>query len=110
MGDPPSEEEAQKAAEEVIDADTLLPGEPSAIESRFVEDAESWREVYQELFLFKQQLLSTLLEQRDKVQGRGRHEVQNGGIVLTRQADRLARRLEFWQREALARKEKPGAG
>ena len=105
MGDHPTEEDAEQAAREVTDPDTLLPGEERDLRSDFVEDARTWHGVYEELFLFKQQLLATLLEQRGSVQERGQHEVQNDEILLTREAERLARRLEFWQQEVRRRSE-----
>ena len=99
MSDHPTEREAKEAAKEITDADTLLPGELHATDSDYLEDARVWHEVYEELFLFKQQVLATLLRQRETVQELGQHEVQNDEILLTREADRLARRLEFWQGE-----------
>ena len=99
----PSEREAKEAAKEVADADSLLPGEQDALRSPFLDDAETWHEVYEELFLFKQKLLATLVEQRDSIRQEGRHEVQNDEILLTRETDRLSRRLEFWQNEVVRR-------
>ena len=99
VGDHPTDREAKEAAKEITDADTLLPGELHAAVSDYLEDARTWHEVYEELFLFKQQVLATLLKQRETVQELGQHEVQNDEILLTREADRLARRLEFWQGE-----------
>ncbi len=97
--DKPSDEEAERAAEEVTSQDALLPGERTAVESSYLDDAVVWLHTYEELFAFKQALLATLLEQRRRVQAQGLHEVQNDEILLTREADRLSRRLEFWQKE-----------
>ena len=95
----PSEREAKEAAKEVAEADSLLPGEQNALHSAFREDAQTWYDVYEELFRFKQHLQATLVEQRDNVRQEGLHEVQNDKILLAREADRLSRRLEFWQEE-----------
>lgn len=95
----PAAEDAMQAAREVTDPDTLLPGEERAIRTDHLDDARVWLATYEELFAFKQRLLGTLLAQRDTVQAEGLHEVQNDEILLTREADRLARRLEFWQSE-----------
>ena len=103
MSEHPPDHEARQASEEITNADTLLPGEAGDVESESLEDARTWREVYEELFLFKQQMLATLLKQRETVQDLGQHEVVNDEVLLTREADRLARRLEFWQREVRRR-------
>ena len=103
VGEHPGEAEAKEAAKEVTEADSLLPGEQNALHSPFWDDAKTWYDVYEELFRVKQDLLATLVEQRDTVRQEGRHEVQNDKILLTREADRLSRRLEFWQEEVRKR-------
>ncbi len=96
---------AELAARQAASADRLLPGEEAALSSGYVDDARSWAETYAELFAFKQSLLATLSEQRDNVRRQGLDEVQNDEILLTREADRLGRRLEYWQRELERRAE-----
>lgn len=107
MPQEPTEDEAEAAAQEVIAADALLPGEQNGIRSTFWEDAQMWLEVYEELFKYKQDLLATLVEQRDRIRTEGQHEIQNDEILLTREADRLSRRLEFWQTETRRRPRLP---
>jgi hypothetical protein len=105
----PSEDEAKEAAKDLTEADSLLPGEQDALHSRFWDDAKIWYDVYEELSHFKHHLLAALVEQRNGVRQEGRHEVQNDKILLTREADRLSRRLEFWQEE-LRKRTRPSPG
>ena len=100
----PSAEEAEQAAREVGKSDRLLPGEDVSMESPHVDDAVHWLAVYEELFAFKQNLLAVLVEQRDTVDPDGQNEVENDEIVLTREADRLSARLEYWRDQVLARR------
>lgn len=93
------DEQVEEAAREVASLDSLLPGEAAAMRSRHRDDAQHWLAVYEELFAFKQALLATLEDQRGRVRQEGVHEVQNDEIVLTREAERLSRRLEYWQQQ-----------
>lgn len=93
----PTAAEAEQAARKVASADRRLPYEEAAERSDRLDDAIHWSQVYEELFSFKQNLLATLVEQRDSVDRDGLDEVENDEIVLTREADRLSRRLEFWR-------------
>jgi hypothetical protein len=99
----PSAEEAEEAAREIGSSDRLLPGEKESEASAHLEDAVHWMRVYEELFGFKQNLLAVLVEQRDSVDPDGLDEVENDEIVLTREADRLSSRLEFWRGEVAKR-------
>ena len=99
----PSAAEAQQAAREVTSSERLLPGEEDSLASGRVDDALHWRTVYEELFAFKQNLLSALVDQRDVVDPDGLDEVENDEILLTREADRLSERLEFWRQEVAKR-------
>ena len=99
MPDHPGEEKAKAAAAEVIQADTLLPGEKRAVESRYLDDAQIWFEVYSELTDMKHALLATAQQQRRSIRKEGRREVDNDAILLTREADRLLRRHAFWKAE-----------
>ena len=100
----PSADEAEEAARQAASSDRLMPGEAEAIESGREDDARHWLTVYEELFGFKQNLLSALVEQRDRIHADGMAEVENDEILLTREADRLSRRLEFWRRELAQRR------
>lgn len=100
----PSAEAAEEAAREVGSLDRLLPGENASMDSPHLDDAVHWRTVYEELFAFKQNLLAVLVEQRNTVDPDGQDEVENDEIVLTREADRLSQRLEYWRREVAMRR------
>lgn len=100
----PTADEAEQAAREVGKSDRLLPGEDLSMESTHLDDAVHWLAVYEELFGFKQNLLAVLVEQRDTVDPDGQDEVENDEIVLTREADRLSARLEYWRRQVAARR------
>jgi len=93
-----------EAAEEVSRQDRLLPGERSAMRSDDIRDAEVWMRVYAELAGFKHALLAQIADQRTAVESRGQAEVDNDTELLEREAERLRRRLRFWESE-LARRE-----
>jgi hypothetical protein len=77
--------------------DKLLPGEAAAITSGDRRDAEHWVKVYSELFGFKTALMRELAAQRGRVDPDGQTEVQADEQIFKREADRLERRLLFWQ-------------
>ncbi len=95
----------EEGGEEIVSLDALLPGEAEAARSGELEDSVHWYRVYEELFAFKQSLLATLEDQRGRVERDGVHEVQNDEILLTREADRLSRRLEYWRLQVIARRQ-----
>ena len=94
----------EEAADEIVSLDTLLPGEAEAIQSRRLDDSVHWYRVYEELFAFKQSVLAILEDQRSRVRTDGVHEIQNDEILLTREAERLSRRLEYWTSQVRARR------
>jgi hypothetical protein len=88
----------ERAGEEAADPDRLLPGEDPA--SPYLDDAQKWVEVYDELLRFKNRLLGvadeTLADLQDKP---ARSEViETDRIVLRAEVDRFHKRLSFWQR------------
>jgi hypothetical protein len=88
----------ERAGEEAADPDRLLPGEDPA--SPYLDDAQKWVEVYDELLRFKNRLLGvadeTLADLHDKP---ARSEViETDRIVLRAEVDRFHKRLSFWQR------------
>ena|SRR5689334_14710464 len=93
-----------EAAREVSREDRLLPGERSAMRSNDTRDAKIWMRVYAELAGFKHALLAQIADQRRAVESRGQAEVDNDTELLEREAERLRRRLRFWESE-LARRE-----
>ncbi len=70
-------------------------------------DIEHWIEVYDELCRFKETILRTLIEQRDKVALAGRIEVDHDDMVLRSEYERLRRRLQYWQRVSKAGRQAP---
>lgn len=77
--------------------DVLLPGEATSMSKPSVRDIEHWIRVYSELCHFKETILATLVDQRDKVSQAGRIEVAHDDIVLRSEYERLRRRLQYWQ-------------
>ena len=77
--------------------DVLLPGEAASMASMSKRDIEHWIQVYIELCQFKETILGTLVDQREKVGQAGRIEVAHDDVVLRSEYDRLRRRLKYWQ-------------
>ena len=77
--------------------DVLMPGEAAAMKDPSKRDVEHWIGVYTELCHFKETILGTLVEQRDKVRLAGRIEVDHDDVVLRSEYERLRRRLQYWQ-------------
>jgi hypothetical protein len=91
---------ARGAMGEPGQGDKLLPGEAAAITSGDRLDVEHWVKVYSELFGFKTALMRELTAQRGRVDPDGQPEVQADEQIFKREADRLERRLLFWQDRA----------
>ena len=89
-----------------VGCDKLLPGEATSVHSGDVDDVTHWLKVYAELCHFKEKLLRDIAAQREKVSDVGRVEVDNDEAMLQREADRLLRRLRFWQNRLDAVKKK----
>ena len=87
-----------RAAEEAADLDRLLPGEDPKSEQR--DDAEHWRQVYQELLEFKRELLKSTYERLAEMNlDDARAEVRNTDqLVLEAENERFDRRLAFWEK------------
>ena len=77
--------------------DVLLPGEAGSMVNPTKRDIEHWIKVYVELCQFKETILNTLVDQRDKVSQAGRIEVAHDDILLRLEYERLRRRLQYWQ-------------
>ena len=87
-----------RAGEEAADPDRLLPGEDP--NSHYLDDAERWVEVYEELLNFKNRLLEVA---EDTLQGlhdkpARREVIETDRMVLQAEVERFHRRLSFWQR------------
>ena len=85
--------------------DVLLPGETTSLANPSKRDIEHWIGVYAELCHFKETILDTIGEQRDKVGLQGRIEVDHDDIVLRSEYERLRRRLQYWQRVSQTRRQ-----
>ena len=79
--------------------DTLLPGEAVSLRNGDPRDVDHWIRVYAELVDFKEKILNTIGDQRDKVHAAGRVEVQHDDMIFRREYMRLRRRLDFWANE-----------
>lgn len=87
--------------------DVLLPGEAASMANPSDRDVEHWIQVYVELCHFKETILGTLVEQRDKVSQEGRLEVVHDDVVLRSEYARLRRRLQHWQQISESRQHPP---
>jgi hypothetical protein len=93
----PTPHQAEKAAEESVDPDRLLPGE--VLDSDLSEDATHWMNVYSELLDFKTELLDRVKE-RLKVMDEqvAREEIERTDAkVLRAELERFRKRLHFWE-------------
>jgi hypothetical protein len=79
-------------------SDRLLPGEQTSMSSGNLEDVKHWVTVYAELVDFKDSLLEEVEGQQARVSDEGQTELENDRRLLQAEADRLKRRLEFWNR------------
>jgi hypothetical protein len=79
--------------------DRLLPGESASMSSGDLGDVREWVAVYSELYGFKENLLQEVGAQREKIQEPGKVELDNDRALLEREARRLKRRLDYWERE-----------
>lgn len=90
----------EKAADEQVDDDRLLPGEKP--DSRHVEDALHWAEVYRELCDFKERAIGQITIDVIALGDDARKEVETTDLaVLRAERDRFRRRAEFWRQRYL---------
>ncbi|MBV8194718.1 MAG: hypothetical protein JOY80_04245 [Candidatus Dormibacteraeota bacterium] len=85
-------------AEPVLDPAEPLPGEDP--DSPFLDDAIHWISVYSELLSLKRQLLQRADQVLVGAQADTEREADADRDLLSRQAERYRRRLEFWRRRA----------
>lgn len=96
-----AEDEVIQAAQAAADADRLLDGEDPGTAS--VDDARHWLRVYEDLVVFKREVLQVTEDHLARMDGAAVREVeQTDLVVLRREAERLQRRLDFWGRRAAA--------
>jgi hypothetical protein len=103
---PPEPEEAADAALEAVEPDRLLPGEDEG--SVHPDDARHWTKVYAELVEFKRSLLTVAEVRLVTMEGAARAEVEETDLkVLLAEAERLERRLRYWEARSGANRERP---
>lgn len=97
-GDPgPPADEAAELAREQTDPDRLMEGEE--IDTPHPEDARHWLGVYQELYAFKQDLLTKLRTRlAGMANGVAREEALADERLLVLELERFRRRGDFWRR------------
>jgi hypothetical protein len=73
-----------------------LPGED--LETRYLEDAQMWVDVYTELLEFKETLLRDTAHALDTISAAGREEVtRTDAVILDAEAQRFRQRLMMWR-------------
>lgn len=86
----------EQAAHEAVAPDRLMDGENPA--TGFPEDARHWTGVYAELLSLKRDLIGTARQRAEAMSSRAAEEVRTTDLViLEAEADRLQRRLRFWE-------------
>ena len=91
----PTADEAADAALDAVEPERLLPGEDQ--DSVHLDDAEHWASVYSELLDFKRSLLKVAEDRLASMRDAARTEIEETDLkVLQAEAQRLARRFEFW--------------
>ena len=102
----PEPEEAADAALDAVQPDRLLPGEDER--SVHTDDARHWAKVYSELLEFKRSLLTVTEVRLVTMEGAARAEVEDTDLkVLLAEAERLERRLHYWEARSNANRESP---
>jgi hypothetical protein len=87
----------KEKAQEAVDPDTLLPGEEHDLGSPYVEDAEHWLAVYDELLQTKEALISNLTammvgKSEDALEEMASHDL----LILKAQVSRFKARKQYW--------------
>ncbi len=101
LPEPPPPREARKAALDAVEPERLLEGEDE--NTAYLDDAMHWAKVYLELLDFKRDLLSVAEERMEEMHDDAGSEVEETDLkVLTAEAARFERRLEFWQERIAA--------
>jgi hypothetical protein len=107
LPDPPPPREARKAALDAVEPERLLEGEDE--NTAYLDDALHWAKVYVELLDFKRGLLSVAEERMAVMHDDAGLEVEETDLkVLSAEAARFERRLEFWQERIAALQESSG--
>lgn len=84
------------AALDAVEPERLLGGERE--DTPYLDDAEHWVSVYAELLDFKRALLTVAHERVEAMRDAAAAEVEGTDLkILRAEAERFARRLDFWQ-------------
>jgi hypothetical protein len=95
VSDRPESEEAAHAASDAVDPERLLPNEDP--DSTYLEDAEHWRSVYDELLDAKASILDLTRTRIEAASGLPVcDELSLDEKVMLAELRRLQRRLRFW--------------
>jgi hypothetical protein len=87
----------EELARGAVERDRLLDREDP--ETRYLEDARHWADVYRELVSFKDEMLATTHERLVQSPPDVRSELERTDlVVLGAERERYRRRLDFWQR------------
>ena len=87
--------EAVDAALDAVEPERLLGGERE--DTPYLDDAEHWVRVYAELLDFKRALLALAHERVESMHDTAASEVEETDLkILRAEAERFARRLDFW--------------
>jgi hypothetical protein len=101
----PDPDDAADAALDAVEPDRLLPGEDES--SVHPDDALHWKKVYAELLEFKRSLLTVTEVRLITMEGAARAEVEETDLkVLLAEAERLERRLHYWEARSDASRER----
>jgi hypothetical protein len=102
----PEPADSADAALDAVEPDRLLPGEDES--STHPDDALHWMKVYTELLEFKRSLLTVTEVKLVTMEGAARAEVEETDLkVLLAEAERMDRRLHYWEERAGASREGP---
>ena len=99
---------AKVAAQESVDPDRLLPGEPS--ESDQVDEAQHWITVYKDLLDTKKLMVSSATRRLTAASAEAQQEFRRtDATTLAAERRRIERRLAFWRRHLRVLKVKPSS-
>jgi hypothetical protein len=102
----PDPADAADAALDAVEPDRLLPGEDES--SLHPDDARHWAKVYTELVEFKRSLLTVTEVRLVTMEGPARAEVEETDLkILLSEAERLERRLHYWEARVAANRDSP---
>jgi hypothetical protein len=95
--DPLHRQPGRRAAEAIDDPDRLLHGEKP--ETRYVEDAQHWLAVYEELLRFKREIIGLTRRRAEELSDGAKEELMGTDVpLLEAEERRLHARAGFWRK------------